>query len=347
MHGSVAVLPARVKKELRWLRRTTRDAGLAQRCQIVLLAAKGRRSREIAEALGCHRSWVDRVLARWRKHGPLGLLDGREDNGPCKLSEAYLSILDEVVRQRPSDYGYARPTWTCELLVAVMQRRTRVRVCVGTMSRALKRIGARRGRPKPTVDCPWSIGRKNRRLRALARLAENPRAGEVVVYVDEVDIHLNPKIGLDWMGFRQQKQVVTPGQNVKRYLAGALDACSGRLTCVEARRKNSALFVALLGALLEEYPESRAIHVILDNFRIHHSRIAQAALHAFGGRIRLHFLPPYCPDANRIERLWLDLHAEVTRNHQQPTIDALMNEVWRFIRRRAAKRKTSIRRRAA
>jgi transposase len=105
--------------------------------------------------------------------------------------------------------------------------------------------------------------------------------------------------------------------------------------------------VALLAALLEEYPEARVIHVILDSFRIHHSRITQAALHAFGGRIRLHFLPPYCPDANRIERLWLDLHAEVTRNHQQPTMDCLTNQVWRFIRRRAGKTRTRIRRLAA
>jgi transposase len=343
MHGSVPDLSARVKKELRWLRRSTRDAGVALRCQMILHAAKGRRSRAIAEALGCHRSWVNRVLARWKTRGPLALLDGREDNGPCKLSEAYLSILDQVVRQTPADYGYPRPTWTCELLIAVMQRRTKVRVCVGTMSRALKLIGARRGRPRPSVHCPWSQGRKNKRLRALQRLAENPRAGDVVVYADEVDIHLNPKIGLDWMGLGQQKEVVTPGQNMKRYLAGALNAQTGRLTCVEGRRKNSDLFVALLAALVKEYPMARVIHVILDNFRIHHSRITQAALRVFGARIRLHFLPPYCPDANRIERIWLDLHAAVTRNHQQSTMDDLMKQVWQFLRGR--NRRTTARRR--
>ena len=47
---------------------------------------------------------------------------------------------------------------------------------------------------------------------------------EVAVYEDEVDIHLNPKIGLDWMVTGQQKEVLTPGQNEKRYLAGALNA---------------------------------------------------------------------------------------------------------------------------
>ena len=45
----------RVKLEIRRLRRTTRDAGLAERCQMVLHSAKGRSSRVIAEAVGCSR----------------------------------------------------------------------------------------------------------------------------------------------------------------------------------------------------------------------------------------------------------------------------------------------------
>jgi hypothetical protein len=43
-----------------------------------------------------------------------------------------------------------------------------------------------------------------------------------VFYQDEVDIHLNPKIGADW-GYRgEQRKVATPGQNKKHYQAGAL-----------------------------------------------------------------------------------------------------------------------------
>jgi hypothetical protein len=44
MHGSVVVLSPRVKKGLRWLRRSTRDAGLVMRFQMILHAAKGRSS---------------------------------------------------------------------------------------------------------------------------------------------------------------------------------------------------------------------------------------------------------------------------------------------------------------
>jgi transposase len=301
---------------------------------MVLHAAKGRTMQTIADAVGCSRSWVVRVVSRFRKHGVVGLMDRREDNGTRKVDDDFLARLYEVVEGQPSDYGYARPTWTRELLVEVVAQQTGVRVHVGTMSRALKQIGARRGRPRPTVRCPWPKRRKNRRLRELRALADQPKRGEVVVYADEVDVHLNPKIGLDWMNRGQQKEVVTPGQNQKRYLAGALDAATGQLTCVEGVQKNSSLFVALLAALVEEYPAARRIHVILDNYRIHHSRMTAVALAHFGRRITLHFLPPYCPNDNRIERVWQDLHAEVTRNHQCKSISDLTDEVWAYLRHR-------------
>jgi len=79
-----------VKKRLREVRRTTRDPGLAMRCQMVLHAAKGRMSPAIAGALGCSRSWVSRVLGRFQAEGEGGLLDRREDNGQQKLDGWWL-----------------------------------------------------------------------------------------------------------------------------------------------------------------------------------------------------------------------------------------------------------------
>jgi len=146
-----------------------------------------------------------------------------------------------------------------------------------------------------------------------------------------VDVHLNPKIGLDWMNRGTQKLVATPGKNVKRYLCGAMDA-TGLLTWVRAERKNSLLVIAMLRKLAgETYPDAKVIHVVLDNFSIHDSKITRAAVAGLGGRVRLHFLPPYCPQANRIERVWLDLHANVTRNHRCVDMDELMRNVSRYL----------------
>ena len=72
----------------------------------------------------------------------------------------------------------------------------------------------------------------------IARLVASLPRKQVAVYEDEVDVHLNPKIGLDWMGLGQQKDVLTPGQNEKRYLAGALDVRTREVHWVEAQKKS-------------------------------------------------------------------------------------------------------------
>lgn len=63
--------------------------------------------------------------------------------------------------------------------------------------------------------------------------------------------------------------------------------------------------------------------------------ITQQTLAALEGRVVLHFLPPYCPQENRIERLWQDLHANVTRNHTRSRMQDLMADVRRYLNQRS------------
>jgi transposase len=274
---------------------------------------------------------VFRVAARFLEHGVAGLMDGRVDNGTTKADDVFEYHVLIAVFRSPQDYGFRRPTWTLELLALSVASETGVRVSCSTMSRLLHRQGARRGRPKPIVECPWSKTKKTRRLNHIRRLIDNLPRGEVALYVDEVDIHLNPKIGDDWMLSGQQKEVLTPGKNVKRYLAGALNPHTGHLVWVEGDRKTGHLFLLLLRELLRRYRGARRIHIVLDNYKIHSAKYVQAALRQWGARITLHFLPPYCPDHNRIERLWKDLHDNVTRNHRCANIDDLLREVRHYL----------------
>jgi transposase len=314
--------------------RRLKDACLYRRCLIVQHTLGGAGPSAVARMVRCARSTVYQVLGRFAALGEAGLLDGRRDNGSAKVDAAFLAGLRELVRQTPPDFGWRRPTWTRELLIEQMVRQTGVRVSPSTMSRALRALGARRGRPRPVVKCPWSKWRRTRRVRAIRRLLARLPPEEVAVWEDEADIDLNPKIGYDWMLRGCQKEVVTPGQNVKRYVAGALEARTGRLIWVFGRRKDSRFFTALLWRLREVYAWARVIHVILDNAQVHASRHTRQTLGAMGGRVVLHFLPPYCPNDNRIERVWKDLHDNVTRNHQCQTMPELMRGVYYYLYRR-------------
>ena len=106
--------------------------------------------------------------------------------------------------------------------------------------------------------------------------------------------------------------------------------------------------IDLLRKLARVYADKKVIHVIVDNYIIHTSRITQKAVSGFAGRIVLHFLPPYCPDDNKIERcVWRELRANVTHNHKCATMDALMGEVRHYLADRNRKAAARRRRKAA
>jgi transposase len=312
------------------LDRQTRNADLRVRCRIILKVSQGQTRHAAAREVGCAPSTAWVIVDRFRQHGEASLQDGRCDNGLPKVDEDVRAGIGAILEQRPSAFGFSRSTWTVELITRVIAQVLGVILSVGHVWRVLKAMQVRWGRPRPVVACPWPTARRRRRLARLRRLAEDPGRRAVAVYADEVDLHLNPRIGPDWMLPCQQRLVITPGKNVKRYVAGAYDPLRQKLVYVDGVRKTSWLFVALLQSLQRAYRWARTIHVILDNYVIHKSRLVQAVLRTMR-RIRLHFLPPYCPNENKIERIWLDLHASVTRNHRCPKIEALMEEVHRYL----------------
>ena len=114
-----------------------------------------------------------------------------------------------------------------------------------------------------------------------------------------------------------------------------------------APRRDSLLVVAMLRRpAAEAYPHAKVIHVVPDHFSIHDPEITRAAVAEPGGRVRLHSLPPYRPQANRIERAWLGLHANVTRDHRCADMDELMRNVGRHLIARNARIRTTSRKAA-
>jgi len=290
--------------------------------------------RQTAEAFSVVPATAVRARQRFLAHGWRGLLDGRRFNGTRKVTAEFVASLTSVLKYSPQTYGWKRTTWSRELLRRQLARMGMPDVAESTIGRALAAIGARLGSPKPIVLCPWPRRERERTLARLRRLAARATDDEPVFYEDEVDIHLNPHIGRDWMLPGTQRRVVTPGKNAKHYLAGALNSRTGKMTWVDESSKCSALFIKLLFKLLADHKHARCIHLILDNYGIHSSKRTQQVVAQFGGRINLHFLPPYTPDANKIERKWRDLHGNVTRNHQCKTMDELLAAVFDYLRSR-------------
>lgn len=328
MHISVSLTPKQVTEICEFMKQTTSRVE-AQRCRIILLLAEGRRVRDVHEMVGCVRCTVYTTVYRFEDMGMDGLIDRRLQpaarKATCEVRGQLLSYLDHP----PQHYGWQRPTWTRELLALQLQADTGIDLSHSYVSHILRQEKCRRGRPRPALRIPVQ-GRRTI-LDGIETLVARADCVDEVLYVDEADIDLNPRIGLTYIKRGQQPLVLTPGQNVKYYVAGALNSRTGKIVYTHGPRKNSDLFVSLLEGLASAYRRARTIHLVLDNYIIHKSRNAMQALAGFQGRIQLHFLPPYSPENNRIERLWKQLHDNVTRNHQHKSMESLWKAVTQFL----------------
>ena len=169
------------------------------------------------------------------------------------------------------------------------------------------------------------------RVTRLARIRwvfEQLKRDEAMVFADELDLHLLPKVGCAWMPKGTQLAVMTPGQNRKHYLAGALNLATGTLLHCWGARKTNQLFRDLLETLEASYPAERytRLYVVVDNYKIHKAKAVEQWL-ATHPRVTLLFLPTYCPRANPIERAFGDVHDCCTRNHRRKHLPDLVADV--------------------
>lgn len=301
------------------------DARVGRRANIVLLLSSGRSYREIRSVLFCGADLIADCVRRFREGGVAAVLEDRTPE--ASVPSWLLQVAQWLETTTPRDFGYFRSRWSCETLAEILFWETGLRKSRETIRRGLRHLKFVWRRPRPVVgpDDPDYVGK----LAAIRRLLSELPEDETAVFQDEVDVHLNPKIGSCWMVRGRQSEVVTPGNNQKRHLAGSLHWRTGTLlVSAPATRRNTELFLEHLDDLRRSLRGYRVIHVICDNAAFHNSRAVREYLTQWGHRIRVHFLPRYAPETNPIERIWWRMHETVTRNHRCQSLEELLSEVY-------------------
>ena len=297
---------------------------------ILLLCAAGRNPTEIAAVLFCSRSSVYRIVRAYRT-GSLGLRVDQEGRLSIAVQTSILvpwltRSLGAMLKKAPRAYGWCRTRWSCATLAATLQAKHGSEVSAETVRRWLHEMGWVWKRAKLVAKDDDS-----HRIERLARIrfqSEQLQAHEMMVFADELDIHLLPKVGAAWMPQGTQEEVMTPGKNEKYYLAGALHLATGKLLYCLGPRKNNGLFRDLLSLLDTTYPAPGVTHlyVVADNYCIHKAKAVEQWL-AKHPRFTLLWLPTYCPRANPIERVFGDVHDKCTRNHKRKRLRDVVQDV--------------------
>ncbi len=296
---------------------------------ILLLCAAQRSPTEIATVLFGSRSTVYGVVRAYRAGELEGI--GEEDVasplarrpvlGPA-LKRSELASLHAV----PRAWGWCRTRGSCATIALELQARRGVVVSAETVRRGRHALDWEWQRAKRVAkdDDPQGVEKLAR-----IRLAfEQLRAGTALFFADELDISLLPKVGYHWMPKGTPVEVMTPGTNEKRYLAGALNIRTGTTAHCVWYRKTTGLFLDLLATLDRASPARTftRLSVVVDNAKIHRAEEVAKWL-ASPPRFELLSLPTYCPRANPIERAFGDVHDKGTRNHTRKRLWHLVQDV--------------------
>ena len=150
--------------------------------------------------------------------------------------------------------------------------------------------------------------------------------------MDETTLSLNYPICNCWMKRGQQKTIPAfSGKREYLHVIGAYNWRTDNVTCLQVERKNTEGFVAFLEELLvKTYPHHPAI-LVMDNASYHYSRAVRAMLSLFTHRIRVLWLPQYCPELNAIERFWRHLKQTAWANKLFTTVATLRENVNRVL----------------
>jgi transposase len=308
--------------------RRSPDSEARLRAHILLLLADGHPWAAISAVLFCSLSTISRWKGRFEAEGVDAVLGRPRGRRSCIHAWATL-VVRWVLTLAPADFRFARSRWSCEAAAVVLREDFRVRVGRETVRLWLRSAGLVWRRPRPTIR-PKDPHREAKLLKLRALLRGLP-PGETAVFMDEVDVNLNPKVGCMWMRRGQQATVETPGTNEKRYLAGSIHWRTGRVILTDGLPKegrSAALFLRHLDDLRRALRRYKVIHVICDNAGFHKpdkSKAVKAYLAEWSGRVVLHYLPTYSPDCNPVERVWWRLHEAVTRNHRCRSMNELLD----------------------
>ena len=160
----------------------------------------------------------------------------------------------------------------------------------------------------------------------------NKEPDAIVYAMDEAGIKRESTITSGWFSKGGKAIIMSPATHEKINLVGAVNLRSGMIIVNEVERFNKESCIEFLNKIEKNESESTGnIYIILDNARPHRAKaVIEYLENNSNNRINLLFLPPYSPELNPAENIWLQLRREKTHNTFFQSLSMLKEEIKKF-----------------
>jgi transposase len=278
---------------------TNRKEG--DRIKAVLLRSEEWTVPMISQALRIHESTVTRHLDDYRQ-GKLTIASGGS-----------ISILNENQTAELMVYLEEHTHQTTQEIISYVQEKYGVSYSIPGMNKWLHRNGFSYKKPK---GYPHKASKEEQEkfISSYNDLKKDLGSNEGILFMDSCHPSMATKISHGWIKKGQSKPIETTAGRTRVNLIGAINLSKltkpivGTYSTVDGES-----IVDFLQQVRKSSGISGVIHLILDQAGYH--RNAEVIEESEKLNIKLHFLPPYSPNLNPIERLWKIMN-EYSRNNR-------------------------------
>ncbi|ENM5740489.1 IS630 family transposase [Vibrio mimicus] len=294
------VLTPDQKQQLEQMHDTERDSRVCDRIKAVLLTSEGWSQVMMSQALRIHESTVARHLSDYALSEKL-----RPENGGSQSRLSATQTIQIIEHLTEKTYFHTRQ------IVTYVEAEFGVRYTVAGMNKWLHHHGFSYKKPK---GVPHKL--KPEELQAFIEYYNDVLKSNdaPVLFMDAVHPTQSTKLSYGWIRKGQDKLIETTGSRTRLNLVGALSLKDISATTTETCDTiNSQSIVHFFWKLKKEhYPLEQTVHIVLDGAAYHRSERVRNAAKVLN--IELHYLPPYSPNLNPIERLWKVMNEYVRNN---------------------------------
>lgn len=308
------------------------DALFDLRIRVVAAVRGGMSQAEAARVFAVHRSAVN----RWCQagDGPDALRPrrrGRKPTGGPLRPGQEAALLAAVRTRHPDDLGVADTLWTRDAVAEYAATRFGVRRSRWVWGRWLRRHGFTPQRParRAYQQDPADLARWRAEVYP-AIAAEAKRVGAEVHWLDETGLRTDHNPGTGYAPRGRPPVVRVSGKPHRVNAIGTLTNAGVLRFSVFAGRFTAPVLIAFLTRLLRS--TTGVVFLVLDGHPVHRSKRVARWVAERADRLRLYFLPPYCPELNPTEYLNNSVKGTVPRVKRARTREELAGQVRTYLR---------------
>ncbi len=307
---------------LRQRHRLTKSKQHSYRLNALILLGTGWTYEQVATALLLDTKTLWNYIQRYQHGGIRGLLDDAYQGSEGKLTDEETRVLDDHL----SEVTYRR----VEDVVAYMESEFDVRYSTSGARLLLHRLDYRYKKPRKV---PGQADPKAQAafIERYHKVRESMGQDDHLVFIDGVHPQHNPLVMWGWIKKGIDKPIRTNTRFHRLNIQGGLEITQHALITQFAPRFNEESSLDFLEILRKKYPTGR-LYVVLDNAGYYRTQRVQDYAQAMG--MDLLYLPPYSPNLNLIERVWLYFQKSVLYNQYYSTFELFKSACERFFAHR-------------